>query len=121
MAKRRHDQNSLVLGDWNAICDVCGFKYKASELKEQWDGDKLLMVCQDDWEPRHPMDYFEAPGDDSSVDWNRQDSAEAGGTNYAGDTVPPTYTHTIVGNDPDSDDDGVPDLGTFTTNNTTFD
>jgi hypothetical protein len=44
----------LKLGDYNAICDVCGFKYKASELQMRWDG---LFVCEKDWEPRHPQDY----------------------------------------------------------------
>lgn len=37
----------LRLGDWNAICDVCGQKYKASQLMKRWDG---LMVCKEDWE-----------------------------------------------------------------------
>jgi hypothetical protein len=120
MPKRTKDQNTLALGDWNALCDVCGMKFKASDLREQWDGDKRLMVCKDDWEPRHPSEFFRPPKADISVPWERPDDAGAGGTNYDGETVPPTYTHTIVGNDPDSDDDGVPDLGTFTTNNTTL-
>jgi hypothetical protein len=42
-------------GDWNAYCDVCGFKYKASELRKRWDG---MMVCEQDWEPRHPVDLI---------------------------------------------------------------
>lgn len=42
-------------GDYNALCDVCGFKYKASELKRRWDG---LMVCDQDFETRHPLDFF---------------------------------------------------------------
>ena len=41
-------------GDWNAICDECGKKFKASQLKLRWDG---FMVCQRDWEPRHPQDF----------------------------------------------------------------
>jgi hypothetical protein len=41
-------------GDWKAICDVCGRELKASRLKQRWDG---LMVCQQDWEPRHPQDF----------------------------------------------------------------
>lgn len=46
------------LGDWNAICPVCGFKYKASELKQRWDG---VYVCQQDWEPRHPQELIKIP------------------------------------------------------------
>ena len=39
-------------GDRNAICDMCGFKYKLSQLRKRWDG---LMVCLKDWEPQHPQ------------------------------------------------------------------
>ena len=42
-------------GDWNAFCDVCGFKYKASELRKRWDG---MMVCSRDYEERHPQDFI---------------------------------------------------------------
>lgn len=45
----------LKIGDWNAFCDVCGFKYKASELRKRWDG---MMVCAGDFEERHPQDYL---------------------------------------------------------------
>lgn len=41
-------------GDWNGICDVCGRKVKASTLRQRWDG---LLVCKEDWEPRHPQDF----------------------------------------------------------------
>ena len=54
-------------GDWNSICEVCGFKFKASRLKLRWDG---LRVCSDDWEPRHPMDLYRGPiGTESQVPW----------------------------------------------------
>ena len=42
-------KEKFVSGEWAAICDVCGWKYKASELKERWDG---LRVCEPDWEPK---------------------------------------------------------------------
>lgn len=42
-------------GDWNAICDVCGRKFKASKLKKRWDG---YMVCHEDWEIRHPQELI---------------------------------------------------------------
>lgn len=41
----------------NAICDVCGFKFKLNQLRKRWDG---LWVCSDDWEMRHPMDFIRA-------------------------------------------------------------
>jgi len=62
-------------GDWNAICDVCGFKYKASQLRPRWDG---LRVCAEDWETRHPSDLYRAPmGIESQVPWTRPEPAEA--------------------------------------------
>ena len=50
-------KDEFVLGDSNAICDTCGFKYKLSQLKKRWDG---AMVCEVDWEPRHPQDLIRA-------------------------------------------------------------
>lgn len=61
-------QNRLNWGDWNAICDVCGFKFKASQMKKRWDG---LMVCHEDYEPRHPQDLIRVRGDRPDVPWTR--------------------------------------------------
>lgn len=94
MAKRTKNQNTLELGDWNTLCDVCGFKFKASDLKERWDG---LMVCHDDWEPRHPSDFFRARKEDQSVPWSRPEDA--------GTEDGPTYTYTPPGT-PDGTFDG---------------
>ena len=61
----------LKIGDYNAYCDVCGFKFKASELKDRWDGYK---VCEKDYEPRHPQDFvrgvepYPQPSDISPID-----------------------------------------------------
>jgi hypothetical protein len=49
--------DDFILGDANAICDVCGFKHKLSQLRKRWDG---AMVCRADWEPRHPQDFVKA-------------------------------------------------------------
>ena len=35
-----------------ALCDRCGFEYKLSELKEEWNNAK---VCPDCYEPKHPQ------------------------------------------------------------------
>jgi len=40
-------------GDHNAYCQVCGFRYRASELRRRWDG---LLVCNDDFESKHDAD-----------------------------------------------------------------
>jgi len=40
-------------GQYNAICDVCGFKFKNVDLQRRWDG---LIVCHEDWEIQHPQE-----------------------------------------------------------------
>lgn len=39
-------------GQWRAICDVCGFKFYSGEMRKRWDN---LMVCEKDWESKHPQ------------------------------------------------------------------
>lgn len=47
--------NNYIPGTNNAICDICGFKFKASELRYNYNG---LLVCSKDWEPRHPQELI---------------------------------------------------------------
>lgn len=54
----------LELGKWNAICDVCGFKFKSNEIQTRWDG---LKVCGTDWEMRHSMDFLRAFPETSNI------------------------------------------------------
>ena len=42
-------------GSWNGICDVCGFKFKFTELQKRWDG---LICCSKDFEQDHPQKYI---------------------------------------------------------------
>ena len=39
-----------------AVCDRCGFRYKYTEIREEWHG---LRVCPECYEPKHPQ--LEAP------------------------------------------------------------
>lgn len=66
-------QNHLKLGDWNAICDVCGLKFKASRLKKRWDG---LMVCSTDYELRHPADFLRVFPEHTSTPWSRPEAED---------------------------------------------
>ena len=62
------------LGDYNAVCDVCGFKMKASKLQKRWDG---MMVCSADFELRHPSDLYRFPsGEESTVPWTRPEQTD---------------------------------------------
>ncbi len=58
-------------GDWNAVCDVCGFEFKSSALKKRWDG---FMVCKEDFETRHPSDFIRTRPERSAIPWSRPDS-----------------------------------------------
>ena len=66
-------KNHLILGDWNALCDSCGRKFKASSLQKRWDG---LIVCKEDWEQRHPQDLLRVQREQISVPWSRPYPAE---------------------------------------------
>ncbi len=48
-------RNYYKKGDYNAICDRCGFKFKASQMLKTWDG---LFVDRTCWEPRQPQDFL---------------------------------------------------------------
>jgi hypothetical protein len=79
----------LKVGDWNAFCDVCGFKFKSSELRKRWDN---LMVCAEDFEMRHPQDLIksipEKPAPPFSRPRNQGDSP----------LLPVTFTSPMVDN-----------------------
>ena len=60
-------------GDWIADCDVCGRKYKASQLTQRWDG---LMCCEDDWEIRQPQDFVRGVPDTQIAPWLRPEPAD---------------------------------------------
>jgi hypothetical protein len=66
----------LALGDWNAICSVCGRKYKASEMVKlpegiggPWGGG--TYVCKRDWRPRQPQDFVRGIPDKMAPPWTQ--------------------------------------------------
>jgi hypothetical protein len=66
--------STYVPGDYNATCDVCGFEYKASKLRRRWDG---FMVCDKDFETRHPQDLIKSPPAEKTPPWTRPESADS--------------------------------------------
>jgi hypothetical protein len=58
-------------GDWNAICYVCGFKRKASEMKLRWDG---VYTCEQDWEIRQPQDFVRGVPDEQPLPWTQPET-----------------------------------------------
>ena len=61
-------------GDWIAMCDVCGRKYKASNLQKRWDG---LMCCHEDWEIRQPQDFVRGVQDTQIAPWLRDEASDS--------------------------------------------
>ena len=76
--------NYFVSGDWNIICDVCGWKIKATDTKHRWDG---RITCRKCWEPRHDADFIKARkvdgnGGSGSVPWTQPDPPEVSVSPY---------------------------------------
>jgi hypothetical protein len=66
--------NTYKSGQWNVTCDVCSKKIKAEDAKQRWDG---FIVCPDDYEQRHPMDFIRTRQDKISVPFTRPIPPEA--------------------------------------------
>lgn len=56
----------LKLGDYNAVCSMCGFKFKASSLQLNWQGMYRCARCN---EPRQPQDFVRAVPDIQTPPW----------------------------------------------------
>ncbi len=65
-------------GTYRAICDRCGMKRYAHEMKMTWDN---LFVCANTcWQPRHPQDFVEGHADDQTVEIVRSNIVQTMGT-----------------------------------------
>jgi hypothetical protein len=95
MAKRTHNQNTLLFGSQNGICDDCGFQFKQVDLRKKWDG---LVVCRDCWEPRHPSDLYAYKAHDNAGGAGSatrlDDTGTETGTSVGGNPIPPPLTIT---------------------------
>lgn len=60
------DSDYLSLGDWNAVCSMCGTKKKASTMVKNWQG---MYRCPEHNEPRHPQDFVRAVPDVQTPPW----------------------------------------------------
>lgn len=88
-------RNYLKPGDWNCICDVCGFEFKASQIRKRWDG---LMTCPSDFELRNPLDFLRVPADRQSVPWARPEGPDtfiAGPTPLQTEANVPIFTEPL--------------------------
>ncbi len=52
-------------GQYNCVCEQCGFEYKSDEMQERYDG---LFVCKEAcWEPRHSLEFAIVVRDEQRV------------------------------------------------------
>lgn len=58
------DKEVYIPGRFNIYCMSCNRKYKSNEILKRWDG---LLVCKDDWEPRHPQDFVRGIQEKSNI------------------------------------------------------
>lgn len=58
-------------GNWKVSCQVCGFWYPSSEIKKRWDG---LLVCDKDFETRHPQTLLRVDGEHAFPDFVSKDT-----------------------------------------------
>ena len=83
--------------EYNVLCDVCGFKKKASQVRKRWDG---YIVCDKDYEIRHPLDFFTNRNDTHPLPFTRSDNngttVTTPSTAFAA-IVDPTAAPTAVG------------------------
>ena len=76
-------------GNWNAICYVCGFERKSSEMRLRWDG---VYVCQEDWEIRQPQDFVRGLPEEIAPPWTQPEAPDQFATAY-----PPPVSNIVVG------------------------
>lgn len=55
-------------GTWRVICDVCGFEFPSDKVQKRWDG---LIVCEKDFEHKHPQLSIRARRETSGVPFAR--------------------------------------------------
>ncbi len=60
-------------GSWNVLCDCCQWKYKAEELRKQWDG---LMTCVFCYEKRNPQDFVRGRPDGHALPFTRPEGTD---------------------------------------------
>jgi hypothetical protein len=63
--------NYFKSGEWNVWCMVCNRKIKSGTALKRWDG---LIVCPDDYENRHPMDFLRSRQERISVPYTSDTS-----------------------------------------------
>ena len=61
-------------GEWSVLCDVCGRKYRNTDLRQRWDN---LKTCNDCWETRQPQDFVRGVADYQAPVWTRPEPSDS--------------------------------------------
>lgn len=105
---------TAIPGDYNAYCDRCGYKVKASTLVT--DGqDRGLKVCEKHYDPRHPQDFAKVLEKNDAPAWTQPPRPDKFGGLSVGDVAlnPDTSTYAgTVSTDNWPDGSGVITYGT---------
>ncbi len=69
----RVEAQHYYAGGYKAVCDRCGFNYRASQIRLEWTG---LRVCSgagsnDCFEHRHPQENLRGKADRQANPWSR--------------------------------------------------
>ncbi len=73
-------------GDHAAVCDICGIRFRRSQLRHNW---KRQLVCGRCYDERNPQDYKITPkGDQQAVVGARPEPAPI----FADPSIPPDPT-----------------------------
>lgn len=76
------------------VCDVCGFHYRRSQMKQRWD---KAWVCHKDWEPRHPQDFVRGVKEKINVPVARPDSTDfTNSTTLTANAAKDAFTITVA-------------------------
>ncbi len=62
-------EDYFAMGDWNARCDECYRKCKASSMFLRWDNCRVCWRCM---EIRNPQDFVQGIPDYMTAPWTRQ-------------------------------------------------
>lgn len=69
--RRKGRNNTLKLGDSNAIDDITGFKHKRSEMRKLSGTQEGLLTHVRNWNPAHPQLFVRGKEDKISVEDSR--------------------------------------------------
>ena len=89
-------------GSYWAICDECGFRFKASKLMRRYDGAMVDAAC---FEPRHAQDFIRAKKDSNVLPFIRSDidgvdvSPALNCDGLTMEYIPITQLNTMLGDD----------------------